>query len=66
MSFSPKEGIGLMQEAASYTSSPGIVRVTDSFGVPCLSCEEGAVGPTVRKMLGSRCWSVICANLAGL
>ena len=55
-----------MQEAASYTSSPGIVRVMDSFGVPCLSCEEGAVGPTVSKMLGSRCWSVICANLAGL
>ena len=22
--------------------------------------------PTVSKMLGSRCWSVICANLAGL
>ena len=66
LSFSPKQGISLMQEAANYTSSPGTVRVTGSFGVPCLSREEGAADPTMSKMLGSRCWSVICANLAGL
>lgn len=45
LSFSPKEGISSMQETANCRSSPGVVRVTGSFGVPCLSHKEGAADP---------------------
>lgn len=41
LSFSPKDGIWLMEETPNWASSPGMVRVRGSFAVHCLSHEEG-------------------------
>lgn len=50
LSFSPKEGILLTEEAANWASPPGMVRARGSSRGHCLSCEEGT---TVSGMLVS-------------
>lgn len=48
-SFSPKNGIWLMEETPNWSSSPGMAEARGSFAVHCLSYKDGTMDSAINR-----------------